>query len=111
MGIRSLAAAVVCLCLAGCGTSYAYNQDDSAPPAFACLRSGVSHREDLLAELGEPHRTFPRDRIAMWRMRPDGGRLLIVAPGHDSAPRGRMTLVAEFDADDVLRRWSLVDQR
>ncbi|MBL8755120.1 MAG: hypothetical protein JNK15_17585 [Planctomycetes bacterium] len=98
------------LATAACSPGWAWRHDQvaTAPPPCAALATPGT-RAGLVQELDQPHREFPADRVAMWRMVAVDGKCTAVPRGPGPLPRRDYTLVVEFDASDRVSRWSLVE--
>ena len=98
--------------LAACSSPHAMrsNADDGKPPPMPFLSKQHPSRQDANIALGAPMREFPADRIAMWRIAEHDGEHLAAARA-DRDDIATHVLVVEFDATNIITRWSLVEQR
>lgn len=98
--------------LAACSSPHAMrsNAEDDKPPPMAFLSKKQPTRKDATTALGAPMREFSVDRIAMWRIAEHDGAHIAAARA-DKDDVATHVLVVEFDATNIITRWSLVEQR
>ena len=74
------------------------------------LQDGVTRREDVRMQLGEPSSQYEGERILAFRLATDRAGYVLVRPGNTWSGVGYNLMLA-FDSEGVLRRHSLVEIR
>lgn len=109
---RTFVPGAVALLLAAvsCSPGWAWRHDQvgkAPPPCAALVTPGT--RAGLVAALDGPHRDYPADRVALWRMVEQDGACIASSRSRAPLARHEYTLVVQFDAADRVARWSLVE--